>query len=152
MMLQRSKVIAWAASKRSSRYAHAVLIALALSLLLIAIYDWPVDRLEQRVRGTRLYLSAMRTSIAAFSEMNGRYPHSLQELWDWYGSAAPDVVPVGFKVEKRENVAEYRQLNGKGGFYYDPNTGEVRLNLTEPVKNYFPGYKGKYADEIPSSW
>jgi len=43
-------------------------------------------------------------------------------------------------------------LNGKGGFYYDPNTGELRLNLTEPVKHYVPGYKGRYADEIPSSW
>ncbi len=104
------------------------------------------------MRGTRARLYAMRQSIAAFSEITGRYPHSLQEFWDLYGSASPDVVRVGFKVEKRENVAEYRQLNGEGGFYYDPNTGELKLNLTEPVKNYVPGYKGRYADEIPSSW
>lgn len=149
MVLQSTKVIAWAASKRSSRYAHAVLIVLGLSLLLIAIYDWRVGQREQLVRGTRAHLGAMRRSIAVFSEINGRYPHSLQELWDWSGSSR---LRADFKVEKRENVAEYRQLNGKGGFYYDPNTGEMRLNLTEPVKSYVPGYKGRYADEIPSSW
>jgi len=59
---------------------------------------------------------------------------------------------VDLNSEKKSNIPEYRQLNDKGGYYYDPNTGEVKLNLTRPVHEYLNRYSGKFKDQVPSSW
>ena len=59
---------------------------------------------------------------------------------------------VDLTSEKQSDILEYRKLNDKGGYYYDPNTGEVRLNLTRPVQEYLKWYSGGYKDQVPSSW
>ena len=50
------------------------------------------------------------------------------------------------------NSNEYNILNGKGGFYYNNKTGEVRINLTQPLSDYFLIYIGGKGEEIPADW
>ena len=54
--------------------------------------------------------------------------------------------------KKTDKVKEYRKLNDEGGYYYDPNTGEVRFNMTRPIKEYLPHYRGKHKDQVLSTW
>ena len=51
------------------------------------------------------------------------------------------------------NSMEYIELNGHGGFYYNFNTGEVKLNVIKPLKEYLWLYfLAKNGNEIPSDW
>jgi hypothetical protein len=89
-----------------------------------------------------------------YFDLYGRYPQSLDEIWrdfrsDEYRSKKYN---IAFKLQSENSVPKHRELNGQGGYYYKPDTGEIKLNLTKPVKEYFFWYGGKYADEIPSSW
>ena len=43
-------------------------------------------------------------------------------------------------------------LDGNGGWYYDSKTGEVRVNLIAPLKEYFLFYFEKDKNEIPAEW
>jgi hypothetical protein len=47
---------------------------------------------------------------------------------------------------------ESATLDNKGGWYYNKDTGEVKLNLTKPLKSYLPFYFGPYRNEVPSEW
>ncbi len=52
----------------------------------------------------------------------------------------------------QRNSKEYDVLNGEGGWYYNKETGEVKLNITKPVKDYVQAYVGEIGNEIPSDW
>jgi hypothetical protein len=91
----------------------------------------------------------MRKGIKIYHEEKNQYPATLNELRNYLGF---DKIYVDLTSERRSNIPEYQELNGKGGYYYDKNTGEIRLNLTKPVMEYLPRYKGGFKDEIPSSW
>ena len=91
---------------------------------------------------------------------NDQYPHTLKEIRGWHGSQGEsgrsilDDVNKVYKslFSKKQTEEEYRIINDNGGYFYDPNTGEIRLNLNRPVKEYIQGYTGKYRDDIPSRW
>ncbi len=56
-------------------------------------------------------------------------------------------------ISKRNgNGSEHDTLNGKVNWYYNKNKGEVRINLTKPLKYYFKLYYKSDRDEIPSGW
>ena len=93
-----------------------------------------------------------RRGIEALYGLNGRYPKSFDEYRKVVSDSVWDKMFVDLTSEKQSDVPEYRELNDKGGYYYDPNTGEIRLNLTRPVQEYLKFYRGRYKDQIPSSW
>lgn len=86
----------------------------------------------------------------------GRYPLSLYEINQY----AKNNQKAGFRIKpfrehlshSKGNANDYHVLNGKQGWYYDPNTGEVKVNLTKPVKHYMWFYFGKERNEIPANW
>jgi hypothetical protein len=133
-------------------YSRTFLFALLFVLLLAAAYTTYGSKCENRIRGTRGILSVTRKGVKIFYDMNGRYPDSIDEYRKWSGGGVLDKMIVDLTSEKQSYVPEYRQLNNKGGYYYDPNTGEIRLNLTRPVKEYLMWYSGRYKDQVPSSW
>jgi len=122
-------------------------------LVAFAVYVSYQTQHEKRIEATIVYLKALRTSIQVFYNYNGLYPDSLDEFRQW--QHAGDIwqkMYVDLTSEKQSDIPEYRELNDKGGYYYDPNSGEIRLNLTRPVKEYLKWYVGRFKDEVPSSW
>jgi len=134
------------------RIVLVVSIASTLVLGVLSLAAWERDR----VSGTRLYLFYAQKQIAGFREGRGRYPYSLSELRQY----AEDNPNAGFTAMIFEeeissvggNSLEYEVLNGKGGWFYNKVTGEVRINLTMKVKKYLWFYFGDYKDEIPAEW
>ena len=55
-------------------------------------------------------------------------------------------------LSKADNNIEYSVLSGEGGLFYNRNIGEIKINLTKPVKYYKKFYFAKYRNEIPSDW
>jgi hypothetical protein len=139
----------------------AGVIALLLFLVLFFIVGmvlariWYRNRCERRIGGIIVSLKTMRRCIAFLDEEHGGYPGSFTELRRSLGRSGSgnwDRMYVDLTADRQEVVPEYRELNDKGGYYYDPNSGELRLNLTRPVREYLRWYKGAYADQIPSHW
>lgn len=153
MKVKRARDVLYLVPRKNNSYANPVLIALVFTVLLVAgAYIWYQSRCEDRVRGIRVVLSMTRRGINAFYGLKGRYPESINEFRQWSRGGAWDKMIVDLTSDKQSKIPEYHELNDKGGYYYDPNTGEIRLNLTRPVREYLKFYSGSNKDQIPSSW
>jgi len=146
----------YSAMGKNIPYSSTFLIALLFVLIVVYVQIEYNSKCENRIKVIKVYLGATRKSIQAFYEHNERYPDSLSEFREYVRDEsnfikAPEMY-VDLTSDKQSDVSEYRQLNDKGGYYYDPNTGEIRLNLTRPVQEYLKWYRGRYKDQIPSSW
>lgn len=110
-----------------------------------------------RVTWTKVNLRHARRSVELFAQKQGRFPASVQEL-DEYGQKDPNAIdwhyPVGEAITSHDPAerSEHGTLNGAGGLYYDPQTGTLKVNLTEPLRAYWPLYFGKERNEIPADW
>lgn len=130
-------------------------------LLILIVVIWG-DRIYYRkcndqIAGIKAILSDTRKKIDYFHRINGRYPESLSEFRQVANEGYPyfsslDKMYINLTSKRQKNVPEYRELNNKGGYYYNPNTGEIRLNLAKPVREYIPFYYGKFKNQIPSEW
>lgn len=125
------------------------------TLILWLAYYSPFLGPTDMVRMRRIVLMRPRIVIDKYKEVNGRYPNSLAELWE-YSTENPDLGWGGSPVEcfsdPNGTSKEFNVLNGEGGWYYDKNSGELRYNLTKPVKHYLRFYLGPYRNEIPADW
>jgi len=111
---------------------------------------------SSRLRATRLSLHFTRKSIRLFFEQNGTFPKSLQELNE-YGKKFPKEIdwmfPPGESISGYpSDLPEHSILDGTGGLYYNPETGVLKVNLTNPLKSYWRFYFGKRRNEIPADW
>ena len=109
-----------------------------------------------RIRPTRLRLSISRGHIDDIAKRTGRFPSSLLELRA-YVNGLPDqglvTRPVGEFISRREgDYSDHRELDSTGGMYYNPATGEIRVNLAKPVKCYLRTYFGERRNEVPADW
>jgi hypothetical protein len=96
-----------------------------------------------------------RRSIQLFAERNGRFPNSLNELNE-YGKKFPKQIqwyfPPKESIAGKPNSRERSVLDGTGGLYYNNKTGEMKFNLTKPLKFYWTFYFGKSRDDVPANW
>lgn len=152
MRARRTRGIFYSALGKNIPYSQTFLIALLFVLLVAAAYIRYESKCEKRIRGIRVVLSMTRRGINAFYGLKGRYPKSIDEYRQIVSDSVWGSMYVDLTSDKQSVVPEYRQLNDKGGYYYDPNTGEIRLNLTRPVREYLKFYSGSYKDQVPSSW
>jgi hypothetical protein len=134
------------------------IIAVAISIIILLFIFWvrgPASY-PTRVLWTRQSLEHIRASIECFKETEGRYPTSSAELHDRGGEKGKiQVLPEHRKeyISQQTGVEqEHSQLDGGGGWYYNSNMGEIRVNLTKPLKNYFKIYLRGDRNEIPSEW
>ena len=108
-----------------------------------------------RMRAAKINLSFARRSISIFAKQNGRFPVSLHELEE-YQEKFPDNIPWRFtpseSIVGKPNSREHSVLDGTGGLYYNPKTGELKLNLTKPLKSYWRFYLGEERNEVPADW
>lgn len=107
------------------------------------------------IKAQKTNLRLSRWSIGIFFKENSRFPNSLDELYE-YGKSYPDKIPWNLHpsefIAGKSNSQEHSVLDGAGGLYYDSKTGELRLNLTKPLKCYWRFYLGKERNEIPADW
>lgn len=109
-----------------------------------------------RIRGAQVMLLFGRRSIRLFAEQNGRFPDSLDELNE-YGKKFSDKIDWYFPSResisgKPSNSREHSVLDGTGGLYYNSKTGELKLNLTRPLKSYWRFCLGEKRDKVPADW
>ncbi len=112
--------------------------------------------INRKVFWTKRNVSSLRLQIDRFKKLEGRYTNSLAELQQ-YSKDNPNVGLGNVSVTEHisdpvGNSNEYDVLNNQGGWYYNKNTGEVKLNLTEPVNHYVESYIGKLGRKIPADW
>jgi hypothetical protein len=107
----------------------------------------------QGVRGTRSCLDFSRSAIDDFVKQTHRFPNSLAELGAYMeGQRWARPTPGEWISNRRGDFTEHRGLDGTGGIYYNPGTGEIRVNLTKPVGHYRRTYFGPRRDEVPADW
>ena len=144
----------WIKLKEGISYSKIAVVGILISLMVVILsYRLYQNKIENCINSTRAMLFTHRREFNMFLDLKGHYPQSLNEFWrDIRGEYASKKHYIAFKYQSESNVKEYRELNGQGGYYYNPDTGDIKLNFTKPVKEYFFWYGGKYADEIPSFW
>jgi hypothetical protein len=135
-----------------------LIIAVAVSIIIVSFIFWvrgPASY-PTRVLWTRQSLQHIRASIRRFKETEGRYPTSWAELHDrGQEKGKIHVLPEHRKEYISEETGaeqEHSELDGSGGWYYNSNMGEIRVNLTKPLKHYFKIYLRSDRNEIPSNW
>ncbi|RPJ69251.1 MAG: hypothetical protein EHM20_16605 [Alphaproteobacteria bacterium] len=125
-----------------------ILVAICISLLGINIIFWLF--FNERVRDTYLNLIDLKSYIIAFEKLEGKKPKSFIELRKFLGPNMP--LHKEYLSTLMGNNAEHYTKDGKGGWYYDPNDGNVAVNLLKPVRFYAPFYFGSLRDTIPAEW
>lgn len=110
----------------------------------------------RRVYSTKQSLLTLKDQLQYYKKINHGYPESLGDLKK-YTQQDPNFPQRDRFIAERisdpnGNTSEYKVLNGKGGWYYNGTTGEIRVNLTQPIKQYIGSYLGKVGNEIPSDW
>jgi len=136
-----------------------VLIVLVIIVLLFALIIWitrPVMDINFKVRLTKFRVGIGREEITKFKKIHGRYPICLDELEQYSANNQKigfrGIVFKEFCSDQRGNSKECNVLNGKGGWYYNKNSGELRVNVTKPIKHYLKIYLGSLRNEIPADW
>lgn len=130
---------------------------LLLSVILITsagvVYTC-LPRFEKRVMRTQRNLRIMRERITDLHNTRGAYPASLEDA-----GMIRDPNGVERRVARREYITsmdgcntQSKELNGAGGWCYDPNTGMMRVNVNRPLKEYLWFYFGPERNERPSDW
>ena len=81
------------------------------------------------------------------------FPDSLDEFNE-YGSKFRD--ELNWYCRPKDlitgNSTEHSVLDGTCGLYYDPNNGDMKLNLTKPLKGYWIFYFGEKRNDVPADW
>jgi len=142
-------------NKRIHPIVVVSIFLVVLILLFPAILNG-INNYSYRIRCTDFELRRARINIDEFKRTMGRNPYSLLEI-SKLATSDPNL-----PFDKRQfkelildidgNISEYDELNGKGGFCYISETGQVKVNLTKPVGYYFRFYIGAHRNEIPSDW
>jgi hypothetical protein len=134
--------------KFSKSFYIVVLVTVPLVLVWVKNeYHW------NTLRSQYWNLSFSRRSIGLYAEQNGKFPDSLDEF-NQYGSKFPNKIYWYCHPKDliTENSAEHSVLDGTGGLYYDPNNGNLKLNLTKPLKSYWIFYFGIKRNDVPADW
>jgi hypothetical protein len=110
----------------------------------------------KRLGWTMAMLGKTRNDLKKYYDQKSSYPETLTELTQ-FGKNNPNSgikskLPKEYISQKKGCTLEHDSLNGKGGWFYDNATGDIRVNVTVPVKNYFKLYFGEERNQIPSEW
>lgn len=133
----------------------AVVVILCISVWLLQVFMG--DPYGKELQWTKVSLIILRENIAKFRQIEGRFPESLAELQT---RIVQDQTNQYTNRENKEHIStkegrsdEHESLDGKGGWFYDNKTGEVRVNLSEPLKKYFQHYYviGR-RNQVPAEW
>jgi hypothetical protein len=119
-------------------------------------YNYYTSFDTKRIGWTMAMLGKTRSDLNAYYDQKGGYPNTLEELAQ-FGENNPNSgikpkLPKEYISQKIGCSLEHDSLNGKGGWYYDNAAGDIKVNVTTPIRNYFKLYFGEERNEIPSEW
>jgi hypothetical protein len=141
--------------KQHKRALFTVFCVVAFSVVFVVVRIANSDPYALRKKQTFGDLFRLRHNIEMFKESKGQYPLSLSDIQTNAGKIPAIIHPENTKefISSEEgNGKEYHDLNGHGGWYYNCSSGDVRINLTKPLKSYFRFYFKGDRNEIPSEW
>ena len=128
---------------------------LFLVCLPLSLFSQRTTHFDSKIRLTKLRLKGLRLEIADFRALTGSYPKSLTEIREYANkdpeSKLTEIQYKEFISNKGNEGKEFSVLNGEGGWFYNKNTGEVKVNLTKPLKHYFKFYFGSDMERPLSS-
>ena len=111
---------------------------------------------HDRTFHTKANLASLRGLFRAHKTVYGEHPPTLAKLREDYDRRRGSTIVRKIRSEHISDTdgcsSESAVLNGKGGWYYDRKTGDIRINLTQPVKHYMKWYFGFDRNEKPSDW
>ncbi len=101
-----------------------------------------------RIHYSRAMLISTRSVIHNYKKEYGKFPVDLaQDLAEADKLCFPEEY-----ISNGGDNSVHKSLDGTGGWYYNPKTGELKINVTVPVSKCIPYYFGKYRNDIPSDW
>ncbi len=119
-------------------------------------YNYYTSSSTKRLGWTMAMLGKTRTDLNKYHDLKGSYPRTLAELTQFGmnnpNSGIKSKLPKEYISQKTGCPLEHDSLDGKGGWYYDNAVGDIRVNVTVPVKNYFKLYFGEERNQVPSEW
>ncbi|MCK4628149.1 MAG: hypothetical protein KAT56_04050 [Sedimentisphaerales bacterium] len=138
-------------NKKSKIKYPYILCIIILLIAGICLYE-EVDMYNKRILWTKHHLKTYRMLIKQFHEEYHRFPDSIDDLNSYRSH-----ITGGKKFSEYFSCREgcdvgNEMLNGKGGWYYNKNTGEIKINIQKPIKYYLKIYIGKDKTDIPSEW
>ncbi len=137
-----------------------IIFALIVFVGVFALYRCiSFDPYVKRSEWTHISLKIIRDNVNKFHTIHGKYPDSVTALNEYINNNSEEEF-YGKERENKEYISsesgldnEYNVLNGQGGWYYNKNNGEVRVNIVKPLKKCFePYYYLPARNKIPSDW
>jgi len=141
------------------KHKKIIINTICIAVFLIAMgLLWSSTRgMPKGYQWTLISLHLIRSNIQAFTEINGRHPDTLSEMNDFIRNSNSKRFSGRENMEHISSIdgcnEEHDVLNGQGGWYYNSQTGEVKVNLTKPLKEYVKNYYNlaiRY--KVPSNW
>jgi hypothetical protein len=128
------------------------LLALAGSFLVVRFAL--ADPINQCKLSSEMSLSYLREQIKQYHERTGKFPSSLAQMKARFVGKpgerwGPD---KEWLSTDKGNGRESNVLDGSGGWYYNQETGELRINLNQPLKSYLNHYYRRDRNERPCDW
>ena len=137
-----------------------VVIIMLVVVAGLIIVNNKVHSYPRRLNTTKTILKFSRESIRLFFEQTGSFPESLHEMNEYAKKDEKFRAKIKWGMPPMEcisiyhpsNSSEHDVLDDTGGLYYNPKTGELKVNLTKPLKSYWRFYSGERKDEVPADW
>ena len=134
-------------------FCIVAVIVFVFTFILIRYFS--VNPYQLRLSSTCVSLVHLRGSLKHYKEEVGEFPESLTEMEQHYDGHDS----YSFKLNK-EYISSYEEgsnqefntLNGKGGWYYNKETGEIVINIDKPLKSCFDHYYYSNRNEVPADW
>ena len=136
---------------------HFFLLILLSSLVGVFLWhNYYTSSDVKRIGWTMAMLGKARSDLQKYYNHKGNYPNTLTELGQ-FGKDNPNLgiksTPPKEYISRRVGfTVEHYSLDGKGGWYYDNATGEIKVNVTSPVGKYLKLYFGEERNQIPAEW
>lgn len=122
----------------------AVFMVIVVILIQLSYRPRYSDDPTIRITKTKYYLAELRKSIDNYFEENTIYP-ALSDV-----NAGRNMKEYISIKEGCGNVSQI--FNGEGGWFYSPETGQLKVNLANSLNSYFFDYAGDHQHEVPSEW
>jgi hypothetical protein len=139
---------------RSILLACIVVLAFPVTFFLIR-YPGADPHIKEK-RASLMSLADLREKITYYHKAVGQFPSSLAQM-EAYFVDHPGA-GRGWRPSKEHismwdgNGRESAVLDGRGGWYYNGETGEVRINLNKCLKGYFKHYYRLDRYDRPCDW
>jgi hypothetical protein len=125
-----------------------IVVIVVVPLVLVWIQN---QHYQSRIRQQDVNLFLSRRSIDLYAEQNDEFPGSLDELNEYGNRVRSEIAWYCHPKDLiTRSSTECSVLDGTGGLYYDPNSGDLKLNLTKPLEFYWIFYFGKKKNDVPA--